>query len=217
MKTSINIFSLLLLLMMAISCQTQTSTGGKQQAAAIPSSAEAVNPLKKGSKIPIVNLVTPEGDSFNLNSFVKEQPVVLIFYRGGWCPYCNVHLKELMEADPQLRAMGYQILAVSPDTPEKLSESMEEHEMTYRLLSDSTMEAAKAFGVAFQVAESTAKKYKAHGIDLVEGTNEDQHLLPVPSVFIIDPQETIRYVYYNPDYQTRIKVDELLQQAKKAK
>ena len=217
MKTSINIFSLLLLLMMVLSCQTQTSTGGKQQTAAIPASAEAVNPLEKGSKIPAVNLVTPEGDPFNLNAFVKEQPVVLIFYRGGWCPYCNVHLKELMEADPQLRAMGYQILAISPDTPEKLAESMEQHEMTYKLLSDSTMEAAKAFGVAFQVAESTAKKYKANGIDLVEGANENQHLLPVPSVFIIDPQGTIRYVYHNPDYNTRIKVDELLQQAKKGK
>jgi peroxiredoxin len=196
--------------------QAQTSAVSEHQTTAIPSSAEAVTPLKVGKKIPAVNLNTPEGDSFNLNAFVKEQPVVLIFYRGGWCPYGNVQLQELMEADPQLRAMGYRILAVSPDTPEKLAESMEEHEMPYTLLSDRNMEAAKAFGVAYQIAESTAKKHQASGIELASGSDEEQHLLPVPSVFIIDQEGSIRYAYYNPDYKTRLKVEDLLQEAKKA-
>jgi peroxiredoxin len=205
------------MLLMATSLQAQTSMAlGAQQEENIPSSADAVKPLKKGSKIPPVNLSTPEGTSFDLNAFVKEQSVVLIFYRGGWCPYCNIHLQELVEADPRLRALGYQILAVSPDKPQKLAESLEKHELTYELLSDPTMNAAKAFGVAYQVEGSTVKKYQENGIDLVEGSDGKHHLLPVPSVFIIDQKGVVRYAYHNPGYKTRIEVEKLLKQAKKA-
>lgn len=210
-----HIFSLLFLLFVNTALQAQTSAS-EQQATAIPSSAEAVNPLKEGNKIPAVNLISPEGDSFDLKAYVKEQPVVLIFYRGGWCPYCNIHLQELMEADPELRTMGYQILAVSPDKPEKLAESLKKHEMTYRLLSDPAMSAAKAFGVAYQVGESTVKRYKENGIELPHGPEKNQHLLPVPSVFVIDREGIIRYVYFNADIKTRIKTDDLLQEAKNA-
>lgn len=215
MKNFKNVHFLLFLFFMATAVQAQKSPEEKT-VTSIPLTAEAVNPLKEGSEIPSITLTTPEGKRFDLNSYVKEQPVVLIFYRGGWCPYCNLHLQELMDADPQLRAMGYEILAVSPDSPEKLAESMEKHEMTYRLLSDSALSAAKDFGIVYQVEESTAKRYKENGIKLVKGSGENQYLLPVPAVFIIDPQGTIRYVYYNPDIKTRIKTEELLHQAKEA-
>lgn len=209
------IFSFLLLILVAASLKAQSPTAGEREASAIPASASAVNPIEKESKIPVVNFTTPEGKSFDLNAFVKEQPVVLIFYRGGWCPYCNVHLQELMEADPELRALGYEILAVSPDPPEKLAESVEKHKMTYRLLSDSAMNGSKAFGVAYQADSSTVNKYKKSGIELTKGPAENQHLLPVPSVFIIDQKGTLRYVYYNADFRTRIKNKDLLQAAKK--
>jgi peroxiredoxin len=177
MKISKYIYALVLLLFAAVSLQAQNAdTAGRQQ---IPSSADAVEPLEAGRKMPSVKLKTPEGAAFDLNAFVQKQPVVLIFYRGGWCPYCNVHLQELMEADPQLRTLGYQILAVSPDKPQKLAESQEKHHLTYQLLSDPAMQAAKAFGVAFQVDEKTAKKYKETRIALPEGSAENQYLLPV--------------------------------------
>lgn len=220
-KVSMNIlkytFFLLFLLSMTTSLQAQKSTDGEKQTTAIPSSADAVDPLKEGNDIPAVNLMTPEGEPFDLNTYVQEQPVVLIFYRGGWCPYCNVHLQELMEADAQLREMGYEILAVSPDTPEKLAESQQKHEMTYRLLSDKAMKAAKSFGVAYQADAGTAKKYRESGIALTEGPAENQYLLPVPSVFIIDRQGSIRYSYVNADFRTRIKIEDLLQEAKNAR
>ena len=206
-------FSFLLLVTAVL--QAQTPTAGKQPAAVVPISADAVNPLKEGSKIPSVSMTTPEGESFNLNAFVKEQPVVLVFYRGGWCPYCNLHLKELMEADPKLRALGFEILAVSPDKPRKLAESIEKHEMTYRLLSDTAMSAAQTFGVAFKVEDMTIEKYKGYGIDLEASSGEKHHLLPVPSVFIIDRQGIVRYAYHNPDYKTRMDTEKLLEQAKK--
>ena len=112
--------------------------------------------------------------------------------------------------------MGYQLLAISPDAPEKLAESQEEHDMSYRLLSDPNMDAAKAFGVGYQASESTVKKYQGNEIALTEGPAENQYLLPVPSVFITDSQETIRYVYFNADYKTRLSIENLLQEAKMA-
>lgn len=209
-------FSFLFLLLATTGLQAQTPTAGEQSSAAIPLSAEAVSPLKEGSHIPPISLTTPEGASFNLNAFVKQQPAVLVFYRGGWCPYCNMHLKELMEADPKLRALGFEILAVSPDKPEKLAESMEKHEMTYRLLSDTAMGAAQALGVAFKVEDTTIDKFKQYGIDLEASSGEKHHLLPVPSVFIIDREGIIRYSYHNPDYKIRMNTEELIEKASEA-
>lgn len=204
----------ILLLLVTAPLQAQTSTAAGQQATDVPLSADAVRPLQEGNKIPSIMLATPEGESFDLNAFVKEQPAVLVFYRGGWCPYCNAHLQELMDADPRLRALGYEILAVSPDRPEKLAESIEKHEMSYRLLSDTAMTAAKAFGVAFRVEDKTIKKYKEHNLDLEEASGQKHHLLPVPSVFILDREGVVRYVYYNPNIKDRLKAESIIQQAK---
>lgn len=209
-------YTLLFLLFVSTALQAQTSAAEGQQTTAVPTSADAVNPLAKGSSLPSIRLTTPEGDTFDLNAFVKEQPVVLVFYRGGWCPYCNVHLKELMDVDPELRALGYQILAVSPDKPQKLAESMEKHEMTYRLLSDTAMRAAQALGVAFQVEDNAVEKFREYGIDLEESSGEKHHLLPVPSVFIIGRDGIVEYTYHNPDYKTRLDAEELIKQAKAA-
>lgn len=203
-----------LLLLVTASLQAQTPNVAGQQATDIPLSADEVKPLQEGNKIPAVSLLTPEGDTFNLNAFVKEQPAVLIFYRGGWCPYCNAHLQELMEADSQLRSLGYQILAVSPDKPEKIAESIEKHEMTYRLLSDTAMTAAKAFGVAFKVEDKTIQKYKENNLDLEEASGQKHHLLPVPSAFIIDQEGIVRYVYYNSNIKARLKGETLIEKVK---
>ena len=144
----------------------------------------------------------------------KAQPLVLIFYRGGWCPYCNVHLGQLQEIDPQLRAMGYRIVAVSPDRPEELAKSAEKEGLNYILLSDSKMAAAKAFGLAFTVDGPTLAKYTEYGIDLETASGEKHHMLPVPAVFLIGTDGVIDFVYANPDYKTRIDPEVLLTQAK---
>ena len=207
---------LLSLLMMVFSLQLQAQSSAANQRNPVPTSADQVKPLKKGSKIPAVSLATTEGKVFNLNKFVKQQPAVLVFYRGGWCPYCNTHLRELVEADPELRSLGYQILALSPDKPEKLAESLEKHQLNYTLLSDTAMLAARAFGVAFKVADNTVERYKQNGLDLEEASGENHHLLPVPSVFIIDRKGVVRYMYYNSDIKTRLSAEEIIREAKKA-
>ncbi|MFW5894276.1 MAG: peroxiredoxin-like family protein [Verrucomicrobiota bacterium] len=183
---------------------------------AVAESAEDVRPLLIGAEIPEVTLKTAQGNEINLKETVAERPVVVIFYRGGWCPYCNMQLGQLQSIEADLLDLGYQLLGISPDRPDKLSESLKKKDLSYTLLSDSGMAAAKAFGIAFRVADATLEQYEQHDIDLEEAAGEKHHLLPVPSVFIIGTDARIKFTYVNPDYKTRLAPDVLLEAAKAA-
>lgn len=175
-----------------------------------------VKPLPVGQSIPEVKLKTVTGKDFDLAAVAKEQPLVIIFYRGGWCPYCNTHLGQLQEADSELRKLGFRIVAISPDRPEKLQESLDKGALSYTLLSDSSMNAAKAFGIAFEVEAPMLEKLVSYNIDIEAASGQKHHLLPVPSVFLVGTDGVIDYVYSNPDYKVRLSPDELLSAAKAA-
>lgn len=176
----------------------------------IPESADQVTPLEVGQTIPDITLTNGFGHETDLYDVVIEMPTLLIFYRGGWCPYCNTHLSRLSEIEDQLYDMGVQIVGISPDRPEYLKESTLEHELSYQLLSDSDMDAAKEFGLAFKVDSTTINRYKQNGNDLAERAGEDHYLLPVPAAFLVDTTGTIHYRYFNPDYKVRVGNEELL-------
>ena len=177
---------------------------------------EAPQPLMIGVPIPDLTLKTVSGESVNLRAAATEQPLVLIFYRGGWCPYCNVHLGQLQEIDPQLRELGYRIIAVSPDRLEELGKSIAKDQLTYTLLSDSTMEAAQAFGIAFEVEQPMLEKLASYNIDLEAASGKDHHMLPIPAVFLIGTDGVIEFVYANPDHKIRLAPEVLLAAAKAA-
>jgi peroxiredoxin len=174
------------------------------------------NPLDVGQRIPCLLLETDDGQSLDLRAEARKQPLVLIFYRGGWCPYCNLQLGQLQAVDSKLSELGYRIIAISPDLPEKLAESRSKHDLSYTLVSDSSMAASRSFGIAFTVDDETLAAYAAHGIDLEEASGETHHMLPIPSVFIVGTDEIIHFVYSNPDYKVRIDPEELLAAAKDA-
>lgn len=182
----------------------------------IPNSANDVKTLYEGTKIPEVkDLKTVENKSFYLNQAINEKPTVLIFYRGSWCPFCNAQLAKLESIQIKLISMGFQIIAISPDKPENLKEMIKKNQLTYLLLSDKKMKAAKAFHVAFKVDDASLAKYKSFGVDLTKSSGENHHLLPVPSVFLIDKNGIIKYKYSNPDFKIRLEPETLLNEAKK--
>ncbi|NGP89478.1 peroxiredoxin-like family protein [Fodinibius halophilus] len=172
--------------------------------------ATEVNPVLTGTTIPNSSVKTVDGNTVKLKKLVSQKPTVLIFYRGGWCPYCNRHLAELQRIEQQLVDMGYQILAVSPDRPEILKKSISKHDLDYTLLSDSPMNLTKAFGLAFKVDNKTVKRYKEVGIDLEKNSGHNHHLLPAPAVYLINPDGLITFQYVNPNYKTRINSKVLL-------
>ncbi len=210
MKPITLLTALSLLILTGWACQPTPQTDNRESSSDYAMQASDVNPVLTGTRIPDVTLRNVEGDTVRLRDKVSEKPTVLVFYRGGWCPYCNRHMAELQQAEQKITEMGYQILAVSADRPEKLRESVNEHDLEYTLLSDSPMEASKAFGLAFKVDDATVKRYKENGIDLEGDSGYDHHLLPVPAVYILDTEGNIKFQYVNPDYRTRIKSKVLL-------
>jgi peroxiredoxin len=177
--------------------------------AGIPDSPQQVQPLSVGARAPIFAARTTEGVLRTFLPGSYKKPTVVLFYRGGWCPYCNAQLSDLHLVEPKLRESGFDIVFLSTDRPELLYSSLKATVIHYTLLSDSQLEAAKAFHVAYHVDDATLAKMREYGVDLEATTGTKQHQLPVPSVFIIDTSGTIRFVYSNPDYKIRLGADAL--------
>lgn len=177
--------------------------------------AESAKPLQPGSMIPKSGgLKNAKGESVSLSDLTTGKTTVLVFYRGGWCPYCTTQLAELAIIRPELEKEGVQIIGISPDSVEKLAAYQEENEMPYTLLSDTNLETMKAFGIAFTVDQDTQSRYKNWGIQLNKGQGDSDPSLPVPSVFVIQPDGKISFSHSDPDYKVRPSGDEILKAAK---
>lgn len=171
-------------------------------------------PLKIGDPIPNATLTTEKGEPVELRKLVAKQPTALIFYRGGWCPYCTRHLAALADVHDDLTAAGYQIIAISPDQPSKIAETPDREKLTYTLLSDSALTTSDAFGLSFQVPADLVAKYKnEYQIDLEAASGQTHHRLPHPAVFLVNPDGTISFAYVNEDYRTRLEPAEILKAA----
>ncbi|MEZ5015744.1 MAG: peroxiredoxin-like family protein [Flavipsychrobacter sp.] len=160
--------------------------------------ANKVCPLLIGAEIPAITLNDIKGNAVNIQELVKEQPAILVFYRGGWCPYCNRHLSALGELEEEILATGYRIIAISPDTHEELNKTADKNELKYTLLSDGDGSLTKAMGIAFQASERQLERLATYS----DGKNKGY--LPVPSIFITDREGKISFEYINPDYKKRL-------------
>jgi len=173
--------------------------------------AEEPQQAAVGDQVPDVSLRTAEGADLKLRDAVNTKPAVLVFYRGGWCPFCTRHLMALAEVEEQITAAGFQILAISPDRPEKIAGTPDRDQLSYTLLSDSSMETSKAFGITFQVPVELVTKYKEEfQIDIEAASGETHHLLPHPAVYVVDTDGVIRFAHVNEDYKKRLAPDEIL-------
>jgi peroxiredoxin len=186
-KRQIEYFCVFLLGFFSLSLQAQ-----------LPEKAEDIAPLLIGEQIPNRVLRTATGAAVSTDSLFEGKRSILIFYRGGWCPYCSLHLSEVGKNEEALLDLGYQIVAVSPDAPAALQATASKQELPYALLSDSQGEFMEALGIAFQAPEK-------HESILAKGSEgQNTHSIPVASLFIIDETRTILFEYINPDYKTRI-------------
>ena len=179
----------------------------------VPDNAAEVRPVAVGERAPAFTASGPAGGEYAFRPAELDGPAILIFYRGGWCPYCNRHLAQLRHAVPQLREAGYEVLFLSADRPSRLRSSLEEPDLDYRLLSDASMAIARSWGVAFRVDDETAERYRRVGIDLQAASGHDHQQLPVPSVFLVDADGFVRFRYVNPDYRERLGAEALLDAA----
>ena len=180
----------------------------------IADDAEHVTPLLIGQAAPNSTLHTVDGAPVSLKALTLEKPTVLIFYRGGWCPYCNRQLAGLKDIEGQLDALGYQILAISPETPAQLQAQKLQEKFTVRLLSDASLETIKGFGIAFYVPDDTSSTYKTKwNIDLNKQDSSGRAVLPAPAVFILDTAGKVKFSFVNPDFKQRLSPELLLSAA----
>lgn len=139
--------------MLLVAASVATLLCSSAYAQEVPAQPTDIAPLLIGEKIPDSQVKDPDGATISLQEEISKKPTVLIFYRGGWCPYCNKHLAELQAVEQDILDLGYQILAISPDAPSQLKTTLDKNELTYRLFSDNDLKVTKAFGLAFKAPD----------------------------------------------------------------
>ena len=173
-----------------------------------------IMPLLPGMPAPGFTLARADGTPYVFAAGARDKPLVVTFYRGGWCPYCSAFLWKMREAEQVLLDLGYDLVFISADRVEKLSPSLEEGEISYTLLSDNDLVAARAFGIAFRVTDEYFEKLMAHDIDIEEASGRTHRSLPVPATFVIGTDGIIDFQYLNPDYKVRVHPDVLVAAAR---
>ena len=174
---------------------------------------EQVRPVLPGMQAPHFRLVGVDSEVLEVDPASLKKPVILTFYRGGWCPYCNMHLAELRNTEAELTDIGFDVWFVSPDRPELLAGGTDS-EFGYRLFSDPEMNAAQAFGIAFRLDEETFERYVGFGTNLNERSGDDHQTLPAPATFIMGIDGKVQFAYVNPDYSVRLAPEVLLAAAR---
>jgi len=181
----------------------------------LPARAEDISPKQVGDRAPAFTVKTVGNESFDFDPDNLERPTVLISFRGGWCPFCNMHLSDLRHVIPELKANGFDVLFLSNDRPEQLYSSLklETQEdidgLDYIILSDANIKAARALGTAFIVSDGLIEYLDEKGRDYEESSITKYRALAVPAVFVIGVSGEIKFVYANPNYKVRLSVDEL--------
>ncbi len=167
--------------------------------------------FKEGDKAPNFSATTHAGTETNLKKLTKNGPVVMIFYRGYWCPFCNKELNHINDSLPMLQAKGATVIAITPEKYESVNKTIEKTKASFEIISDTTNAILKRYGVNFTVDDKTVEKYKTHGLDFAAINGNNDNTLPVPAVFIIDKNGKFKYLYFDKDYRKRPSVKELLE------
>ena len=165
--------------------------------------------LKVNDKAPEFSAKDQNGKTISLQNELKNGKVVLIFYRGQWCPYCNKELKGMQDSLSFITSKDAVVVAVTPELPENISKTIGKTNASYSILSDDGLKIMKAYDVAYAVDPALNEKYKGYAIDLMKANGANGANLPIPAVYIIDTNGNIIYRYFDVDYRNRASVKEI--------
>lgn len=185
----------------------------------LAATAADIQPLVAGDTAPHFTVETVAGERFEFEPRKLERPVMLVSFRGGWCPYCNLHLSELRHVLPEIQGMGIDVLFLSGDRSDILVKSLRSETreaidgLGYTILSDANARAALALGIAFRASDRTIERRRQNGDDIESSSMARHGVLPVPAVFAINQDGIITFMHANPDYKVRLSADELLDAA----
>lgn len=173
------------------------------------------NAIKIGQKAPDFELPNPEGKLISLNALLEKGPVVITFYRGNWCPYCNLQLRALQARLDDIYSLGASLVAISPQVPDGSLTKDEISNMDFIVLSDQDAKVALHYGVAWEVPEFLAEHMRVdRKLDLDKINNGNGNVLPIPATFILGQDGVVKWHYVNVDYRTRSEPDEIIEALK---
>ncbi|MCW9023398.1 MAG: AhpC/TSA family protein [Gammaproteobacteria bacterium] len=163
-----------------------------------------------GDKAPDFELPNVRGGSTQLTELLKQGPVVLSFYRGGWCPFCNLEFKALSDALPKINAKGASLIGISPELPDTSLSTIEKFNLPFEVLSDVGNKIAAQYGLIMTVADEMRPLYLEWGIDVPTSNGDESYQLPIPATYIIKQDGTIKACYVNKDYTSRMEPQAVL-------
>ena len=173
-------------------------------------SGQAGRALSAGAMAPSFVLPDSDGAQVSSKALLAQGPLVLTFYRGVWCPYCNLDLQAIEEIAPQVRALGASIVAVSPQTQPNSRKSRRDNHLSFPILSDHAGDLAASFGIRFRLPDPLIDLYRSFRNDLPLINGDDSWTLPMPARYVIGQDGVIAYAEVNPDYTRRPEPAELL-------
>lgn len=162
------------------------------------------NALKKGEKFPVFSLKNAVGDIVNIQDYLDKGPIIISFYRGGWCPYCNLELRAYNELIEQIMEAGGNLVAISPELPDSSISLAEKHALKYEVLSDVGNEVAKSAGIVFQLDEALVELSESNGIDFLKTQGNTMHELPLPATYVVSSEGEILLASIDTDYTKRL-------------
>ncbi|MEU3177257.1 peroxiredoxin-like family protein [Streptomyces albidoflavus] len=173
-------------------------------------SGQADRALTVADKAPGFSLPSADGRTVALAALLADGPVVLTFYRGSWCPYCNIALRSLQQNLDGITARGARLVAVSPQTPDESLSLTEKHDLAFDVLSDIGSDTARQYGLAFDLPDDLAAVYDGFGIDLQRVNAGHSRTLPLPATYVIDRDGAVRWAFVTTDYTTRAEPADIL-------
>ncbi len=161
------------------------------------------NALQIGQKVENFSLANHNGENIELADLLKKGPVIISFYRGGWCPYCNLELKALNDYLPQFKTQSAQLIAISPQLPDETLSTAQKNDLEFDVLSDVSNKVAEQFGLLFTLDERIQALYTQFGIDFEHYYGDKSFKLPLPATYVINQEGVITYAFLSEDYTLR--------------
>jgi peroxiredoxin len=225
----IKIFSLSLMvsaLSFSVRSQESAASGGKtsvsmnrvMDAGKTVSDADAVkNALKTGAKMPVFKLKDATGKTVGSDELLKQGNLVIVFYRGSWCPFCNLYLRNLQKNMPQIKGAGGNLVAISVENPDNSLTVAKKNELDFTVLSDPNLTLARKFGIVYQMPKETDELYKSRGLDIAKHNEMEKAELPLSATYVVNRKGEIVYAYLEPDYKKRAEPQTIIETLLKIK
>ncbi len=173
--------------------------------------------LNVGAKMPLFSLKDSNGKIVGSDELLKQGNLVVVFYRGSWCPFCNLYLRNLQKNLAQIKAAGGNLVAVSVENPDNSLSVARKNELDFTVLSDPDLTAAKKFGIVYQMPKETDEFYKSKGLDVAKHNEMERAELPLSATYVVNQKGEIVYAFLEPDYKKRAAPETIIEMLLKIK